>query len=238
MLRHLVGDDLGAAGSRRAADLHRLLEPVKHYERGGIAAQVEPAGASRGSRRRRASRQRRRRAPLPPRSTRLSSDRAPSTETEAEYDFPRQLGHWRLVATDVIRLRAANTPPLTEALQPAAALQAPARWASEALASLASGKPLDAEHTDSRPRHSSTRRPRPNGSATELPILRPIRRLAAAASLQGERPGFSSQRLARRASMPRPLRPNPNRPRNRQSALLSPSHAPTPCYGRLDGARL
>jgi hexosaminidase len=206
MVRHLVGDDLNQPGVESLRTFVALLEPVKHYKRGGLQPKVDQ------------------RVPLVFLADAALPDSNLSREFAAGVDqtlfgsgaidraealrLSRQLERWQAVADDVTRL-AAQHPALQEALQPAADLKAACEVGLESLGSLSSGRSTEAHRLEMELAKLG-QAAEPNSSATELPILPSVRRLAVAASLQGERTGLSEDAWRKRVD----------------AAALSPEAAP------------
>jgi hexosaminidase len=196
MLRHLVGGNLEGPGVESLRTFLGLIEPVKHYHRGEQQPQVDQ------------------RVPLVFLADAARPDSGPAREFAAAVDrmlfapgaidrpsagaLADLLRRWEAVSREVTRL-AQDHPALREALRPAASLQAACSVGEEALASLASGNPLDARRLEAE-QVALDQAARPDGSATELPILAPIRRLAAAAALQGDRVGLADEAWRARVS--------------------------------------
>jgi len=84
--------------------------------------------------------------------------------------------------------RLAATYELWEPVAPARALASACSVGAGACRALASGVPIDDARLSS-DLAALDRAAEPNGSATELPVLGPIRTLVAAAARQGSRPG-------------------------------------------------
>lgn len=187
MLRHLVGENLKAPGIDSLRILISLLEPVKHYERGnqqpwanqliplvGLADAAEPDSA-------------------PSREFSVDVDKlifAPGAIDRSQADaIGSSLDAWSAAARQVADMLAGTYPALRPAVPPARALVAACAAGDDAVHSLASGAPLGATAfaTDLA---ALDRAGEPNGSGTELPILKPLRMLLAAAAKQGARSGM------------------------------------------------
>jgi hexosaminidase len=185
MLRHLVGENLGVPGIGSLETVISLLEPVKHYDRGGIqiwSNQLVPlVGLADAV------------APESARSREFadavdamlfapgSVDRAPADMLAAD------LRSWAGAGKEVAVL-ADTYPALREALPAAHALIDAGSIGAEALRALSAGTPLGAEKLAG-DLAALDRDAAPNESATLLPILKPLRMLVAAAASQGDRPG-------------------------------------------------
>ena len=187
MLKHLVGENLKAPGIDSLRVLISLLEPVKRYQRGsqqpwanqlialvGLADAAEPDSA-------------------PSREFSGEVDKlvfAPGAIDRSQADaIGSSLDAWSGAARKVADTLAQTYPALRQAVPPARALVAACAAGEDAVRSLASGTPLggtalaaDLEALD--------RAGEPNGSGTELPILKPIRMMLAAAAKQGARAGM------------------------------------------------
>jgi hexosaminidase len=185
MLRHLVGENLGVPGIGSLETVISLLEPVKHYDRGGIqiwSNQLVPlVGLADAV------------APESARSREFADavdgmlfapgaiDRAPADMLAAN------LRSWAGAGKEVAVL-ADTYPALREALPAAHALIDAGSIGAEALRALSAGIPLGAEKLAG-DLAALDRDASPNESATLLPILKPLRMLVAAAASQGGRPG-------------------------------------------------
>jgi hexosaminidase len=190
MLRHLVGENLEAPGITALETLIRLLEPVKHYERGSqqvwsnqLIALVGLADAA-------------------------HADSTPSREFASEVDrmlfapggidrqragaIAAELREWGAAASEVADTLAGTYPAVREAVPPARGLVAGCAAGAEAVRALASGVATGDDRLASS-LAALDRAAEPNESATELPVLKPIRLLAAAAARQGGRPGMSDE---------------------------------------------
>ncbi len=204
MLRHLFGPDLGAPGIGSLRALVDLIEPVKHYERGHLQPQVEQ------------------RNPLVGLADAARPDSAPSRDFAFRVDrmvfapgginrsgagaIREDLGKWAEVGRQVVAL-ATDHPALTEAVPVAKGLVDACAAGAAALGSIESATPL-APGPLADARAALDRAAQPNASATELPILRPLRVLVAAAASQGERASLSDDawraRVDARAFPPAP----------------------------------
>jgi hexosaminidase len=187
MLRHLVGANLEAPGVNSLRTLIGLLEPVKHYERGGLQVwsnQLIPlvglADAARPD-------------STPSREFATAVDQAVfapgSIDRDAAKSFEGTLKAWAEAATTVQGAMTETYPALREAIVPARALIEACAVANEAAASLATGTPLT-EAALSADLAKLDHAGQPNASATELPVLKSIRLLAVAAAKQASRPGL------------------------------------------------
>ncbi len=204
MLRHLVGADLEAPGVAALRTLLDLIEPVKHYRRGQLQPQTEQ------------------RMPLVGLADAARADSAPSRDFARRVErmvfapggidraqaatLGEDLRRWAAVGRDVAIL-ASDHPPLKEALPVAQDLGEACAAGTAALGSLEAGTPLAAAPL-AEARAALDRAAQPDASATELPILAPLRVLVAAAASQGERAGLSDEawraRVNARAFPPAP----------------------------------
>jgi hexosaminidase len=187
MLRRLGGPGLDASGLASLRELVDLIEPVKHYQRGGLQPQVEQ------------------RNPLVGLADAARADSAPSRDFAARVNrmvfaaggidrseagaIRQDLGRWADVGREVAAL-ATDHPALAEAVPVAKGLVDACAAGASALGSLESGTPLAAGPLADA-RGALDRAAQANASATELPILRPLRVLVTAAAIQGERTGLS-----------------------------------------------
>jgi hexosaminidase len=190
MLRHLVGENLNAPGVEPLRTFLALVEPVKVYARGGLQVwsnQLIPlVGIADAAQ---------------PESD-LSREFADSVDqmlfAGAGVDRSRagaladSLAAWGAVGKRVADNVAADYPAVREAIPTARDLAEACAVGSDALHSLASAAPVSAEALTSG-LAALDRDGQPNGSATLLPILGPIRLLVAAAARQGERGGLSAE---------------------------------------------
>ena len=185
MLRHLVGANLDAPGVSSLRTLVGLLEPVKHYKRGEqqvwgnqlvpliyLADAAKPDSAT--SRQFAASVERMLFAPG-------------GIDREQAGTAADSLDAWGAAGREVAD-RLAATYELWEPVAPARALASACSVGAGACRALASGVPIDDARLSS-DLAALDRAAEPNGSATELPVLGPIRTLVAAAARQGSRPG-------------------------------------------------
>jgi hexosaminidase len=203
MLRHLVGENLGMPGITSLERLISLIEPVKHYERGGLQVwsnQLMPlvgladaaAPESEASRLFAATVDRML-------FTHGGIDRASAASIEDE------LVAWGVAAKDVAGL-SATYPAVREALPAAHAMAQASLLGGEAVKALTTGTPLDHAQGDAA-LAALADAALPNGSATELPALRSVRLLVAAAARQGARAGLADdawRTLVTSSALPKP----------------------------------
>jgi hexosaminidase len=188
MLRHLVGENLKISGIDSLRTFLGLVEPVKGYRRGeqqvwanqlvpliGIADAAQPESAPAREFSQLADRMLF--APGPP-------DRALAAQLGAS------LAAWQAAAGEVAGKLCPGYPGLREALPGAQALGRVCAAGSLALRSLGEGTPIAGADLAAC-QSALAQACEPNVSATELPVVGPVRLLVAAASLQGERPGLS-----------------------------------------------
>ncbi len=190
MMRHLVGENLDAPGISSLAKLVGILEPVKHYERGsrqvwsnqliplvGLADAVQPESAS---------------------SREFAGEVDHLIFSPGAIDRARAesvAGRMKAVsaAAAVVSGTLASTyPAVREAVPPARDLVDACAIGSDAAMSLASGVPLDGQRLAAG-LAALDRDAAPNESATEIPILKPIRQLVAAAAKQAGRAGLTDE---------------------------------------------
>jgi hexosaminidase len=188
MLRHLVGENLKAPGIDSLRTLIGLLEPVKHYDRGaqqvwgnqliplvGLADAAVPESD-------------------PSREFAGQVERmifAPGRIDRAEADdIGTSMDAWSVASKMVADTLSGTYPALREAVAPAHALADACAVGDEAVHALAAGTPLAGGRLASG-LAVLDRAAQANGSATELPVLKPIRMLLAAAAKQGERAGMT-----------------------------------------------
>jgi len=189
MLRHLVGANLDAPGVSSLRTLISLLEPVKHYRRGEqqvwgnqlapliyLADAAKPESAA--SRHFAASVERMLFAPG-------GIDRAQAASTADALDA------WGAAGREVADKLSVSLE-LWEPVAPARALAGACAVGEEASRALASGVPIGDARLSSG-LSELDRAAEPNGSATELPVLAPIRLLVAAAARQGSRAGRTAE---------------------------------------------
>jgi hexosaminidase len=184
MMRHMVGENLDAPGVASLAILVGILEPVKHYERGSQQVWSNQL------------------IPLVGLADAARPESASSREFAGEVDHlifaPRSIDHaWSesvtgrmkamsAAATEVADTLAGIYPAVREAVPPARDIIDACAVGSEAVKSLASGVPLDGQKLAA-DLAALDRDAAPNESATEVPILKSIRQIVAAASKQAER---------------------------------------------------
>jgi hexosaminidase len=197
MLRHLVGENLDAPGVSSLRTFVDLLEPVKHYRRGGLQPwcnQLMPlvgiADAARPE-------------SAPSREFAASVDRmlyaAGGLDRSQAGNLTDRLAGWGAAGREVADTLAPEFPALREAAPAAGHLADACAVGREALRALAFGSPLGADRL-SASLAALDRAAQPDGSAAELPVLAPIRLLAVAAALQGERAGLSDEAWRARVS--------------------------------------
>ena len=193
MLRHLVGENLKAPGIASLATLVGLLEPVKRYERGNqqhwgnqLMPLIGLADAARPD-----SKASREFAGL---VDKMLFSPGAIDRSQAD-DIGSSLVEWSTAAKEVAGALADQYPGVREAVAPARDLLAACSAGDDAVHALASGIPLAgarlAAGLDALD-HAAL----PNESATELPILKPVRLLLAAAAKQGERKGMADTAVA------------------------------------------
>jgi hexosaminidase len=189
MLRNLVGENLKAPGIASLATLVSLLEPVKHYDRGGqqvwgnqLIALVGLADAALPE-----SEPSREFAGLVERML-FAPGRIDRTQAD---DIGSSLDSWSEAAKQIDGL-AATYPAAREAVVPARALADACAAGDDAVHALASGTPISNGKLAAS-LAALDRAAEPNGSATLLPVLGPIRMLVAAAARQGERAGMPDE---------------------------------------------
>jgi hexosaminidase len=190
MLRHLVGENLGAPGVDSLETVVGLLEPVKRYDRGGIQIWSNQL------------------LPLVGLADAAQPESEPSREFAAavdgmlfahggiDRDKARPIGDrmraWSAAGSQVADVLAAAYPAVREAIPAGRALVDACAVGREAVDALASGVPLgDAKLSAALA--VLDRAGEPNESATQLPVLKPIRLLVAAAARQGGRPGLPDE---------------------------------------------
>jgi hexosaminidase len=197
MLRHLVGENLQAPGIGSLRTFIALVEPVKGYKRGelqvwqnqlvplvGIADAAQPESDE----------------------ARLFSDSvdraifaAGAIDRAAAAPLAARLAEWRAAGEAMALSLCPAYPALREALPGAQGLSAACKAGSQALESIGSGSPLAGEALAAC-RAALDQAAQPNGSATEIAILAPIRRLASAAELQADRPRLTDAEWRARVS--------------------------------------
>jgi hexosaminidase len=184
MLRHLVGENLDIPGISSLKTVISLLEPLKHYDRGGqqiwgnqLIALVGLADAA-------------------------TPDSTPSREFAGDVDhlvfapggvdvgaadsLASRLEQWSADARVVADTLPGTYPAVREAIPPSRALIDACAAGTEALQALRKGVPIGSDKLAAR-LASLDRDGEKNESATEVPILKPIRMLVAAAARQGDR---------------------------------------------------
>jgi hexosaminidase len=186
MLRHLVGANLQIPGIESLRCLIALLEPVKHYQRGREQIwcnQLVPLVALADA--------------VRPDSTpsREFADRVEAAlfagaaiDGNAVAALSRQLDAWTSAAREIIDPMSTVYPAVREAIPPANALIAASAVGAQAIDSLGHRRPLTPSQLAAA-LAALDRAGLPNGSATELPVLKPLRLLAAAAAAQSARAG-------------------------------------------------
>jgi hexosaminidase len=188
MLRHLVGENLDAPGVASLRTFVDLLEPVKHYRRSPLQVWSNQL------------------IPLVGLADAALPDSAPSREFAGAVDrmlfapggidrsragpISDRLRGWAAAGREVAEVLPELHPALREAVPTARDLVQACSVGNEALQALAAGAPLAADRLAAS-LAALDHAGEANGSATELPPLNPIRRLAVAAARQGERAGLS-----------------------------------------------
>jgi hexosaminidase len=187
MLRHLVGENLDAPGVDSLRTLTRLLEPVKHYERGdiqtwgnqliplvGLADAVAPES-------------------VPSRKFAAAVDRmlfgAAAIDVSQTVPIRLAMATWGAAGNAVVEL-SKSMPGVREAVPAATGLSSSCAVGAEAAEALAAGTPLGADRL-SADLAVLDKAAAKNESATQLPLLKALRLLVAAAAKQSERPGLS-----------------------------------------------
>ena len=189
MLRHLVGADLGAPGASSLRTLIALLEPVKGYRRGELqpwANQLVPliylADAARAD-------------SAPSREFAARVERAlfapGGVDRTAAASLAATLDTWGADGREVAE-SLSKSLELWEPVAPARALAGACAVGADAARSLASGSPA-ADTALASGLEALDRAAEPNGSATELPVLAPIRLLVAASARQGARAALADE---------------------------------------------
>jgi hexosaminidase len=186
MLRYLVGQNLDTPGIDSLRTFLDLVEPVKHYDRGGqqiwgnqrvpltgIADAARPESET-------------------SRAFARSVDRILFSGAEIDRDRARELtenlGRWEAASAAVADTLSDSYPALREANLPAKGLRDACDVGTAALKALEASAPLSAEALAS-DLAILDRAGEPNLSATLIPLLRPVRLLAVAAARQGARTG-------------------------------------------------
>jgi len=188
MLRHLVGENLGAPGVDSLRTFLSVIEEVKGYRRGALQVwsnQLVPLiGIADAAQ---------------PEST-LCRDFAGAVDRmlfapggidrSLAGPIAERLRGWGAAGRQVAESLAAEYPALREAIPTARGLASACAVGGDAVQALASGKPT-AGGALATSLAALDRAAEPNLSATELPILAPVRLLAAAAAEQDERARLS-----------------------------------------------
>jgi hexosaminidase len=205
MLRHLVGENLQIPGIGALRTFISLIEPVKGYRRGELqvwqnqlvplvgiadAAQPESEAARRFSE---------------------SVDRAlfgaGAVDRAAAAALAARLAEWQAAGEEVAGSLCPAYPALREALPGAQGLALACKAGSQALRCVEAGTPIDAGALADC-QAALAQAALPNGSATELAVMGPVRLVVAAASLQADRPRLSDAdwraRVAAAAAAPAP----------------------------------
>jgi hexosaminidase len=187
MLRHLVGENLDIPGVDSLRTLIGLLEPVKHYDRGGIQIWCNQL------------------VPLVGLADAALPESEPSREFAVQVDrmlwgdaginrdvagtIRAEMAQWSAAGMAIGAL--ANTyPAVREAVPPALALVGACAAGTGALDALTLGTPLGSGKLGAS-LGALELAGASNESATVIPVLKPIRLLVAAAAKQGERPGMT-----------------------------------------------
>ena len=204
MLRHVAGTNLDAPGINSLRILVSLLEPVKHYDRGGLQTwgnQLAPlVGIADAA------------LPESEPSRIFASDvqrllfSAGGIDKQSAASISARLDLWGRAGNQVAASLADAAPSAKEALPGARALVEAASVGSEAVQALVSAVPLgEAKLALDLSRLDAVATP--NASATLLPIIAPVRLLVAAAAKQGSRATLSDaqwQSLVRSTAFPAP----------------------------------
>jgi hexosaminidase len=188
MLRHLVGENLGAPGVQALRTFLSLVEPVKVYARGGLQVwsnQLIPlVGVADAAQ------------PESDRSREFADGVDRMLFAEEGIDRSKagalagQLREWGAAGTQVAESVWSDHPAVREAIPTARDLAQACSVGADALQALSAGTPLSSDAL-SKGLTTLDLAGLPNGSATELPLLRPIRLLLAAAARQDQRAGRS-----------------------------------------------
>jgi len=188
MLRHLIGENLDVPGADSLRTFLAVIEEVKGYRRGalqiwsnqlvpliGIADAAQPESA-------------------PSRDFAGAVDRmlfaAGGVDRSLAGPIADRLMGWGAVGKQVAESLAAQYPALREAVPCARGLASACAVGGDAVQALASGKPIAADALATG-LAALDRAAEPNLSATELPVLAPIRLLVAAAAEQDKRTKLS-----------------------------------------------
>jgi hypothetical protein len=186
MMRHLVGENLSNPDFDSLRQVMALLEPVKHYKRGGQqvwANQLIPLVGLADA--------------IPPESAaaRDFSGRVfgvlfdgPGFDADKLAALKDEMAAWSSSSSKVVAVIAPVFPAVREAIAPSQALIAACAVGQEAAASLSKGVPL-ADGRLAADLAVLDNAAAPNESATELPVLKPIRLMVAAAARQASRAG-------------------------------------------------
>jgi hexosaminidase len=190
MLRHLVGENVSAPGVDALRTFLSLIEPVKVYARGGLQVwnnQLIPLVGIAD-------------AALP--ESDLSREFAGSVDRmlfapggidrSGAAAIAERLSDWGTLGKQVSDKVASDYPAVREAIPTARALSDACAVGRDAVRSLESGTPLTADALAAA-LATLDRAGAPNASATELPIVRPIRLLVSAAAKQDSRKGISDE---------------------------------------------
>jgi len=188
MLRHLIGENLDVPGVDSLRSFLAVIEEVKGYRRGALqiwSSQIVPlvgiADASQPE-------------SMPARDFAGLVDRmlfAPGgIDPSLAGPIADRLGRWGSDGEQVADVLSAEYPALREAVPTARGLANACEVGGDAVRSLTSGRPIPSQAlSDGLARLD--RAAEANLSATELPILAPIRLLVVAAAELGERPKLS-----------------------------------------------
>jgi len=184
MLKHLVGENLQIPGIESLRALIALLEPVKHYQRGSEQIWCNQL------------------VPLVALADAVRPDSTPSREFAGRVEqvlfggaaidggaaaaLSQQMDAWTSAAREIIDPMATVYPAVREAIPPAKALIAASAVGTQAIDSLGRRRPLTPSQLASA-LATLDRAGLPNGSATELPVLKPLRLLVAGAAAQSSR---------------------------------------------------
>jgi len=204
MLRHLVGENLGVPGVPALRTFIALIEPVKDYRRGALQVWMSELVPLVGI------------ADAAAPESDLSRDFAGSVarmlfapggiDKSLAGPISDRLKDWGSAGALVADTLASGYPALREAIPAGLGLRDACAIGGEALRSLASGIPISGKAL-ARDLAALERDGEPNGSATELPILVPVRLLAAAAAVQADRARLSDEKWRAKvgaAALPRP----------------------------------
>jgi hexosaminidase len=190
MLKHLVGENLQIAGIDSLRTFIDLIEPSKRYSRGSQQiwltqlvplTYISDAAMPESDVSREFSHSV---------STLLSS--GPGIDGTLAGEIDGKLKSWSDAASNVADTMSGTYPALLEAITPGHAIADACGVGREAVQSLRSGIPISKERLAA-VLSRLDRDAEPNGSSTVIPILRPMRLLAAAAALQGERASMTQE---------------------------------------------